>query len=537
MSFSAWLRHRLTQKIRRRVARRLRVRGVLERRLLLAESLEARLPMAADFPVHTLPVCELPAPEDPTFSARWGGAAEIARQAERRLGVDFSRHANATLRAIDPPLVVDPTFDPNVDPPIVDPPVEPLPERFVLEIDGQEWDVVWHGEQLEFTHYEVTDFHNVRNANDTNDDGVESPLDALIVINYLNSSDIKMLPSRASGELVGRFIDVNGDRWVTPLDALRVVNRLNDDGGSDAGSDDGSGNIGDSTMVPGDDGTGDDGIVDGGTGDDSTGSSFSLTVAEQVTGSSSASSIPLRDAAGNGLIVVQYDGTESATVGVLLSWQYNEPPYGIGNPGKLTSDLISLNATFYPTAFGTAWIHGTVPAVNQILASVEYLPAVGYSAPEGVKLNVSAFLYIKNSGSKEYESGALNVIVTPSPLAPITAPDFFTIDPANFRGPLDREMLDNLPGPIELDVLANDRSVTGGSLRLVSVQVVGHREDSWSVNEDGTKVLFTPLGLLIGYRWLSYQTATYVVSDELGNLAQGTVAISPPQTPKELGIL
>ncbi|MFM8250283.1 MAG: hypothetical protein ACKOBW_01665, partial [Planctomycetota bacterium] len=91
MSFSAWLRHRLTQKIRRRVARRLRVRGALERRLLLAESLEARLPMAADFPVHTLPVCELPAPEDPTFSARWGGAAEIARQAERRLGVDFSR--------------------------------------------------------------------------------------------------------------------------------------------------------------------------------------------------------------------------------------------------------------------------------------------------------------------------------------------------------------------------------------------------------------------------------------------------------------
>jgi hypothetical protein len=479
--------------------------------------------MAADFAGERfsgdrLPLCELPVPLDPYTSTRWENATEIARHAERRLGVDFSRLSNATLRSIDPPS--------SFDPPTVDLPVLSLPERYVLEIDGQEWDVVWHGDQLEFTDYEVTDFHNMRNANDTNDDGIESPLDALIVINYLNSDDVKMLPTRASGELVGRFIDVNGDRWVTPLDALRVVNRLNDDAESDdTGSDDDSGNIDDST----DDGSGStdgsDGASDGSDGsDDGSGSdggdsnselSFTLTVADQVTGSSLDSSIPLRDAAGNGLIVVNYDGAAEASVGVYLSWQFNEPPFGIANPGKLNSEMISLSATFYPTAFGTAWIQGSIPAVNQILASIEYLPAVGYSAPEGVKLNVYAYLYSAGSESRAFQSGALNVIVTPSPLAPITAPDYITIDPATVRR------------PVELDVLANDRSVTGGSLRLVSVQVVGHGEDDWRISEDGSKVVYTPRNLLIGYPWFGYQSATYVVTDELGNLAQGTVAISP----------
>jgi hypothetical protein len=66
-------------------------------------------------------------------------------------------------------------------------------------------------------------FTNTTNPLDVNADGSVTPLDALYVINYLNSS--------ASGE-AGKgggnlYIDVNGDDHITPLDALLVINGLN----------------------------------------------------------------------------------------------------------------------------------------------------------------------------------------------------------------------------------------------------------------------------------------------------------------------
>ena len=60
---------------------------------------------------------------------------------------------------------------------------------------------------------------------DVNADGELSPLDVLIVINYLNSS----VESNkvGDGESSDNRLDVNGDGWISPLDVLILVNQLN----------------------------------------------------------------------------------------------------------------------------------------------------------------------------------------------------------------------------------------------------------------------------------------------------------------------
>ncbi len=64
---------------------------------------------------------------------------------------------------------------------------------------------------------------------DVNNDGIVSPLDALLVINELNQHSISdpatgrlPLPTTASYA----FIDVSGDNFISPLDALLVINSL-----------------------------------------------------------------------------------------------------------------------------------------------------------------------------------------------------------------------------------------------------------------------------------------------------------------------
>lgn len=60
------------------------------------------------------------------------------------------------------------------------------------------------------------------NPRDVNGDMVVTPLDALIVINYLNRNGFASYPTNFFG-----YLDVNGDRAVTAIDALRVINWLN----------------------------------------------------------------------------------------------------------------------------------------------------------------------------------------------------------------------------------------------------------------------------------------------------------------------
>ncbi|MEM0924747.1 MAG: Ig-like domain-containing protein, partial [Planctomycetota bacterium] len=60
---------------------------------------------------------------------------------------------------------------------------------------------------------------------DVNDDGLVTPIDALLVINHLERSGQGSIPvtDEDSGP---NFFDVNGDQFITPADALNVINEL-----------------------------------------------------------------------------------------------------------------------------------------------------------------------------------------------------------------------------------------------------------------------------------------------------------------------
>ncbi len=63
---------------------------------------------------------------------------------------------------------------------------------------------------------------------DVNNDGVISPIDALLIINALNrNTDTKLLAKLAAGQEIPHFLDVSGDRVLSAIDALIVINWLN----------------------------------------------------------------------------------------------------------------------------------------------------------------------------------------------------------------------------------------------------------------------------------------------------------------------
>jgi hypothetical protein len=70
----------------------------------------------------------------------------------------------------------------------------------------------------------VSGWQNVHQPLDVNSDTFVTPLDALLVINYLNSG----LPRKLTGTSAGPpFWDVQADGFVSPVDALWVINYLN----------------------------------------------------------------------------------------------------------------------------------------------------------------------------------------------------------------------------------------------------------------------------------------------------------------------
>ena len=81
-------------------------------------------------------------------------------------------------------------------------------------------------ERLEGRELCAADWQNATNRLDVNMSGTVEPLDALIVINYINehgTGNLDAKPSNYSGPLM----DVNGDGSMGPLDALIVINSLN----------------------------------------------------------------------------------------------------------------------------------------------------------------------------------------------------------------------------------------------------------------------------------------------------------------------
>jgi hypothetical protein len=71
-----------------------------------------------------------------------------------------------------------------------------------------------------------TPFHNDANPADVDGDGFVTPLDPLIIINYINTKGSGPIKPPSEGEASNDF-DVDGDGQVTPLDILLVINALN----------------------------------------------------------------------------------------------------------------------------------------------------------------------------------------------------------------------------------------------------------------------------------------------------------------------
>ncbi len=463
--------------------------------------------------------------------------------------------------------------------------------------EGMEWDIREIDGEMRFVDPNDHGFHNQAAPIDINDDGILAPIDALMVINYLNSAPTNFLPNRVSSAVGMMMPDVTGDRWVTPQDALLVINDLNDGGDPkvdrrlvatddyfgltipasatefpvsdiDVLANDTAGGRAESggARIPGVGlrivdvsppslGTAEIIVDAAGTGgplvrytpgdgfrtfdfftytvEDAAGNraeatvyvSYDVAVAEptafqvsaptSVVGSGPGASIPFRDAAGNGLISIQGVTDPSFSVGVLLRFQFNDPPYGLSVAGTLSSDVVSLTATFYPQPGGEAWITGPVAQVNAILAGLQYEPALGFSAPDGIGLNVYAFLYSPIGGSAGFSSSLVSVVVPADPQAPITAGDYYDFGQSS--------------GPFVLDVLANDSSPTGSPLTLVSVakypavstmSLETLNGAVIEVDRAANKILFRPGS------FGSYESFVYVVSDAEGRLSQGLVALS-----------
>ncbi len=70
------------------------------------------------------------------------------------------------------------------------------------------------------------DWHNAAMAGDVNDDGLVTPMDALLVINKLIDEGPGPLPQLAAGDTAEAFYDSSNDDYLAPVDALIVLNDL-----------------------------------------------------------------------------------------------------------------------------------------------------------------------------------------------------------------------------------------------------------------------------------------------------------------------
>lgn len=71
-------------------------------------------------------------------------------------------------------------------------------------------------------------FTNRDNPVDVNDDGDETPVDALLIINVLNRGEGGAVETfRIEAQETGPYYDTNGDGSITPQDVLKVINWLN----------------------------------------------------------------------------------------------------------------------------------------------------------------------------------------------------------------------------------------------------------------------------------------------------------------------
>ena len=85
-------------------------------------------------------------------------------------------------------------------------------------------------------------WQNHQQPHDVSGDGKITPLDVLLVINYINAGHpVARDASPARAKPPPPFYDVNGDGKITPEDVLIVINYLNEASGTSGGGEPASG--------------------------------------------------------------------------------------------------------------------------------------------------------------------------------------------------------------------------------------------------------------------------------------------------------
>lgn len=435
--------------------------------------------------------------------------------------------------------------------------------------------------------------HNLLHATDVDIDGTTTPLDALIIVNEINSNRSDLGAMRMS--------DTNNDGSVSPLDVLVVVNTLNSDrevagwlsdklGFTDFGTggdatdnarsgllavedlidvtlptdatglrpvtidalmnDEGGGlrivEVGYSLFAsitiesdpenPGRDlvryapnadapkyerfsytiedrdGFRSTGYISVNYEQDPSGfQAFSIEAPEQVV-VSAGQVFEFRDENRMPTFRVDYAGDQPANVGILINWA---PPEGyfVGDrfAGVLRTSADVPDAAFYAQPTGSVWIYGSIPGVNRILANLEYAPADGFSAEEGLRLNVFAFLYGDLNISVRSSFTGIDVAVRAEALAPQAVDDFFRV------ASVDR--------PIELDVLGNDRAADGSAakgLNWVGLTQAAHSESEIVWDPVKRKVVYRSKG----FNFLGFDQFAYTIEDEFGRRSQAIATLT-----------
>ncbi|MEZ6135020.1 MAG: dockerin type I domain-containing protein [Pirellulaceae bacterium] len=107
-----------------------------------------------------------------------------------------------------------------------------LPTGFEQTSPSEKLQVTQAETQIRFDNgiRQLIPWHNLLLPEDVNDDGFVSPIDALLVINYLNSNSSRNVPYTVPEN---GFIDVSGDNFMSPIDALLVINYLNRKNGNE----------------------------------------------------------------------------------------------------------------------------------------------------------------------------------------------------------------------------------------------------------------------------------------------------------------
>ncbi len=144
-------------------------------------------------------------------------------------------------RVTTPSNLASPLFDPYSPDPLGNDLFANFGDRYSLPIFGNFDPPVAGGDGASGGH--LVSYTNAALPLDVNNDGLISPIDALLVINRLNASGATAVPDMmVEYEDLAPFVDVNADRILSPLDALLVINYLNraDAGGEGEGSEAGS---------------------------------------------------------------------------------------------------------------------------------------------------------------------------------------------------------------------------------------------------------------------------------------------------------